>query len=779
MGKFGVSQPVKRREDVRLLTGQGSFVEDAARPGMAHGCMLRSPHAHARIVRLETAPAAAAPGVLAVFTGADLEAEGVPTIPTAHKFPAKAGTEIIEHGYPTLAHGVARYAGDGVAFVVAETDARARDAAELIEVDYEPLAVAIGCAEAAREGAPLVWPDAPNNLAFQWETGDAAATEDAFAKAAHTVALDVVNNRIVQSPMETRNALAEWDAGAGKLTLTTGTQMPHLVRDQILEVLGLEAPSVRVITGDVGGGFGGKNGLYPEQVLVALAARELGRPVMWSGQRGEAFLSEAHGRDNVSRGEMAFDGEGRILAFRVKTFADLGAYVATRGTGSPIIGTIMASNTYVVPVLHVEVHGVYTNTVPTDVYRGAGRPEITYLIERLIDAAAHDLAIDRALLRRRNFIPPDAFPYASPTGITYDSCDFEGVMDAALAETGWNDIAERRAEAAARGKLRGIGMANYVERCGGGGGLQETARLAFDEDGGVTLFSGSMSNGQGHETAFSQIVSESLGLPFEKIRIVQGDTDAVPSGQGTGGSWSIPMGGGAVCHAADRIVEKARRIAGHLMEAAEADLEFADGTFSVVGTDLKIGISDVARASFDGARLPPGTEPGLDEAASFKPDNYTFPYGCHVCEVEVDAETGAVEVIAYAAVHDFGRALNPSLLAGQVHGGVVQGIGQALLENTVYDEGGQLTSGSFMDYCMPRAADVPGFTFVHRDTPTTRNPLGVKGCGEAGAAGAPPAVINAIVDALGVRHIDMPATAEYVWQALRGKGREAAIKTSS
>ena len=769
MEKFGVSQPVKRREDVRLLTGQGSFVEDAARPDMAHGCMLRSPHAHACIAPLNTAPAAAAPGVLAVFTGTDLRAEGVSTIPTAHTFPAKAGTEIVEHGYPTLAHEVARYVGDGVAFVVAETDAEARDAAELIEVDYEPLAVAIGCREAAQAGAPPVWPDAPDNLAFQWETGDAAATADAFDKAAHVVALDVVNNRIVQNPMETRNALAEWDTRNRKLTLTTGTQMPHLVRDQMLEALGLDPPAVRVITADVGGGFGGKNGLYPEQVLVALAARRLGRPVIWSGQRGEAFLSEAHARDNVTHGEMAFDGEGRILAFRVKTLADLGAYVTTRGTGSPIIGTIMASNTYLIPALHVEVHGVYTNTVPTDVYRGAGRPEITYLIERLLDAAALDLHIDRTELRRRNFIPPDAFPYASPTSITYDSCDFEGIMDAAIAETGWSTIAERRAEAAARGKLRGIGMANFIERCGGGGGLEETARLAFDEDGSVTLFSGSMSNGQGHETAFSQIVSESLGLPFEKIRIVQGDTDAVPSGQGTGGSWSIPMGGGAVCFAADRIVEKARRIAGHLLEAAEADLEFTDGIFSVVGTDLQVGISDVARASFDAARLPPGTEPGLDEEASFKPDNYTFPHGCHVCEVEVDTETGAVEVIAYTAVHDFGRALNPSLLAGQVHGGVVQGIGQALLENTVYDDGGQLTSGSFMDYCMPRADDLPDFAFVHRDTPTVRNPLGVKGCGEAGATGAPPAVINAIADALGVRHLEMPATAERVWAALHKK----------
>ena len=771
MGKFGVSQPVKRREDVRLLTGQGSFVEDAARPGMAHGCMLRSPHAHARIARLDTAAAAAVPGVLAVLTGADIKAEGVRTIPTAHTFHAKAGTEIVEHGYPTLAQEVARYAGDGIAFVVAETTAQARDAAELIAVDYQPLAVAVGCREANKAGAPLVWPDAPGNLAFQWETGDAAATEAAFAKAAHVIALDVVNNRIVQNPMETRNALAEWDGDGGKLTLTTGTQMPHLVRDQLIEAMGLEPPSVRVVTGDVGGGFGGKNGLYPEQVLVALAARRLGRPVIWSGQRGEAFLSEAHARDNVTHGELALDGAGLILALRVKTLADLGAYVATRGTGSPILGTVMASNTYVVPAIHVEVHGVYTNTVPTDVYRGAGRPEITYIIERLIDAAAHDLSIERAELRRRNLIPPDAFPYASPTGIAYDSCDFEDIMDTAIAETGWNDFEERRAEAARRGKLRGIGMANFVERCGGGGGLQETARLAFDEDGGVTLFSGSMSNGQGHETAFSQIVNERLGLPFEKIRVVQGDTDAVPSGTGTGGSWSIPMGGGAVCHAADRIVEKARRIAGHLLEAAEADLVFADGAFSVVGTDLEIGISDVARASFDAARLPPGTEPGLDEEAGFKPDNYTFPHGCHVCEVEVDAETGVVEVIAYTAVHDFGRALNPNLLAGQVHGGVVQGIGQALLEHTVYDEGGQLTSGSFMDYCMPRADDLPNFAFVHRDTPTTRNPLGIKGCGEAGAAGAPPAVINAVVDALaprGVRHLDMPATPRRVWEVLGG-----------
>ena len=771
MGQFGFSQPVARREDPRLLTGRGRFVDDMAPADCLHAAMLRSPHGHARLARLDTGPALEMPGVRLVLTAADVAAAGIGPIPVIAQPKTRAGTGFVEHGQPLLADGVARFAGEGVAFVVADTEAQAREACEAIEADYEPLPAVVDCRRAAEPGAPPIWPDAPGNVAFLWNMGDAAAVGEAFGRAAHVARLDAVNNRVVLNAVETRGAIATHDAATGRYELLTGTQMPNPMKNQIVRLFGLEPGQVRVRVGDVGGGFGGKNSLFPEYALALLAAKATGRPVKWISDRSEAFVSDYHGRDNIYTGELALDAEGRFLALRIAAHAALGAYAAARGPVSPVNGYVVAQGGYRIPAIQADVAVTYTNTVPTDPYRGAGRPEVLYLVERLVDEAARVAGIARDELRRLNAIPRDAFPYAAPTGITYDDADVVAAMDSALARTGWQDFEKRRREARTRGRLRGIGMANYLERCGGGAGLSEWGELRIEADGTAVFAVGAMSNGQGHETAFSQLVNERLGLPFEKIRIVEGDTDVVRQGTGTGGSWSLTMGGGAFAATADRVIDKARRIAGHLLEAAIEDVEFADGTFRVAGTDLHADWAAVAAAAHDPARLPDGEAPGLEAEASFAPDNFTFPYGCHVAEVEVDPETGAVELLGYTAVHDFGRVLNPLLLAGQVHGGVVQGIGQALTEHTAYADDGQLLAGSWMDYQLPRAADLPpiGFTAVEF-APTTRNPFGIKGCGEAGAAGAPPAVMNAVVDALrplGVTHLDMPATPARVWEAIR------------
>ena len=755
MERFGISQPVSRREDARLLKGQGLFVDDHQADGAVYGVVVRSRIGHARIDSLDITDASAMPGVLAAITGEDLARDRIGALP--YGVAPSGDVAFVDHRQPVLARGIARYVGDGLAFVVAETLSQAQDAGDLVLADLSPLPVVTDCAEAIRGAAPLVWDDAANNTSYVWQNGDKAAVDAAFDAAARSVAIDVVNNRVILNAVETRGALAHYDAAAEKFTLITGAQMPNGIKNSLVsEVLHVSPEQVRVVVDDVGGGFGGKNATYPEYVLCLYAARALGRPIRWTADRGEAFISDYQGRDNITRGELALDAEGNILALRVDTVANLGAYIAGGGVVSTISGTVMLSNTYRIPAIHVQVHGVYTNTVPTAPYRGAGRPEAIYLVERLMDAAARDLGIDRVAFRRQNLIPLDAFPYPTPGGLVYDAADVARLMTAALEKTGWADIEARKAEARQRGRLRGIGMSNYIERCGGGGGLSEAARLACSEDGVVTVYSGSMSNGQGHETAFSQIVHDKLGLSFDSIVIVQGDTDQVETGLGTGGSWSVPMGGGAIAMAADALIEKSKHVAAGQLEAALADVEFSDGHFRVVGTDLSLGFAEAAA--------------GLDGAARFTPDNHTFPYGCHICEVDVDPETGQVEIVAYCAVHDFGRALNPLLLAGQVHGGLVQGMGQAVFEHTVYDADGQLLTGSYMDYCLPRAGDVPFIDFENVVTPSERNPLGIKGCGEAGATGSPPALINAIVDALapyGVRHIDMPATAERVWRAIR------------
>jgi carbon-monoxide dehydrogenase large subunit len=775
MGQFGVSQPVARREDHRLLAGRGLFIDDHALTDCCHGFLLRAPYGHARVSGLDVAAARAAPGVLLVLTAAELSEHGITEISCLAPPNSRAGTTFAEHLQPVLARDRVHFSGDGIAFIVAKTPEQAQDAAELVAVDYEPLPAVTGSTAALADGATVVHDGADDNIAFQWESGDKAAVAQAFARANHITTLDLVNNRVVLNAIETRGCVASHDPvaldGRGKYTLRATTQMPNAMRDQLAnDIMGLAPEQLRILVDDVGGGFGGKNSTFPEYPLCLLAARLTGRSVKWISSRAEAFVSDFHGRDNTTTGSMAFDDKGRLLAIRVHTCADLGAYVASRGTISPVNGLTMLSNVYVVPAMYAEVTANYSNSVPTDPYRGAGRPEVLYMIERMMDVAAEEINIDRIELRRRNLIPRDAFPYATPTGLTYDASDFGAILDQALARSDWDNRNVRREAAGRRGNLYGIGLMMYIERCGGGGGLSEAAHIEFDDDGGVTVYSGSMANGQGHITAFSQIVNEHLGLPFEKIRIVEGDTDLIPTGQGTGGSWSASMGGGAISIAAEKVIAKARRLAGHLLETAEADLEFSDGNFTVAGTDVALSLSEIAIAARDPARLPAGEEPGLDDDAVFAPDNFTFPYGCHVAEVEVDPDTGHVELTKYTCVHDFGRALNPLMLAGQVHGGVAQGIGQALFERTVYDDEGQLLSGSFMDYCLPRALELPDLEFHAHDSLSPQNLLGIKGCGEAGAAGAPPAVINAVVNALkpfGVRHVDMPATPEKVWRLIQ------------
>ncbi|BBK42199.1 carbon monoxide dehydrogenase [Allostella vacuolata] len=774
MGQNAFGQPVRRKEDQSLLTGRGRFVDDHRPDGLAHAWMVRSPHAHARILSIDTAEAAASEGVLAVLTGADLAADGIGGIPCTYEPPWPAGTGPARPNalpaWPALAHDVAHYVGDGVAMVVAETPEAARSAAERIAIEWEVLPAIVDPLAAAADGAPPVRAGLADNVCFTWETGDGAATEQAFAEAARIVTLDVVNNRVVVAAMETRGAVGEWVDG--RYVLTTASQMPHQLKEQLAaQVFHVPEEQVRVVVRDVGGGFGIKNSLYPEQILVPWAARRLGRPVKWVGDRSDAFLTDAHARDNRTRGELAVDADGRFLALRVTTTANIGAYIANKGLLSPTLNAPALVGPYATPAIHLRVTGVFTHTVPTDVYRGAGRPEAVYLLERLVDVAAGELGIDRVALRRRNCIQPAQLPYRTPIWLTYDAGHFEANLDTALPLVDWDGFEARRAASSAAGRLRGIGMSFYVERCAGAS--HEDATIAIAPDGRATVLVGTMANGQGHVTAYAQIVAEMLGLPIEDVDVFQGDTDQVRHGQGTGGSRSLVMGGSAVHGAARTVIDKARTIAGHLLETADADIAFADGTFSVVGTDRRVTFRDVAAAAHDPARLPEGFAPGLDADNRFKVAGYTYPNGCHVAEVEIDPETGRPQVLGYTIVHDFGRVLNPLMLGGQVHGGIAQGLGQALHEHTVYDpDSGQLLSGSFMDYCIPRADDLPDLALHVREDPAPANPLGVKGAGEAGCAGAPPAIVNAVMDALkplGIRHVDMPLTPERLWRTIHGR----------
>jgi carbon-monoxide dehydrogenase large subunit len=765
--KFGIGQPVRRVEDQRFITGRGSYVDDIALPGQCFGAVVMSPHAHARIKSIDTSKAKGAAGVLCVLTGADAEADGIGTL--LGPMPEDVGGP---KGYrarrPLLATGKARAVGDRVAFVVAETLRQAQNAAELVEVEYEILPSVTSVEDAVKPGAPAVWDECPGNVSFTLAFGNKDATDAAFAKADHKVSLRLVSNRLSANSIEPRAAIGDYNPAEGSYTLYATSQNPHGNRSQLAgNVLKIPETKLRVISPDVGGGFGMKCGGYPEDGLVLWAARRLGRPVKWTSTRAEALLGDTHGRDQVVYGELAVDERGKILGLRVNSMHAVGSHIFGSTMVNIFFTIKLAPGVYVVPALHAVGKGVFTNTGPVHPYRGAGRPEATYLIERLLDRAAGAVGIDPVEIRRRNFIPASQMPHKTATNTTYDSGDFVHVMDECLKLADWSGFAQRAAATKKDGKLRGRGICYFLEEASV---FNDRMAIRFDPSGTVTILAGTHSHGQGHATVYAQMVSEWLGVPFESIRHVQGDTQAVTIGRGTYGSRSMQVGGNALKKAADAVIEKAKPMAAHLMEAAVGDIEFKNGRFEIVGTDRSMALTDVAKAFFRPAHLPPQFEVGLEASGSFASEPPNYPNGCHVCEVEVDPHTGAVAVVRYAAVDDVGRVMNHLLCEGQVHGGVAQGVGQALMEEVIYDSSGQLVTGSFQDYCMPRADDFPEIVSELTEVPSTTNPLGVKAAGEAGATGAPPAVIGAILDALkplGVDHIDMPATSARVWAAMQ------------
>jgi len=760
MSKFALGQSVTRIEDAALVQGAGRYTDDFELAGAAHACILRSPHAHASVVNIDTAAAREAPGVLAVLTGADAAADGLGDIPCLVPVTNIDGTPRADTPRPVLARGRVRHVGDPVALVVAETLAQAKDAAELIEIEYEPLPAVVDTRGATQPGAPRAWDHIADNLCFDIGAGtDKADVDAAIARAAHVTRLELINNRVIANPIEPRAALADFDRVSGRSTLYTPSQGPHVIHGQLAEaVLKIGKEKLRVISGNVGGAFGMKIFLHPEQPLVVWASRRLKRAVRWTADRSEGFVSDVQGRDNYSIAELALDEGGHFLALRVTTHANMGAYLSNYAPYIPQLAVPMLSGVYRIPAIYANIRGVVSNTVPVDAYRGAGRPEAIYLVERIVDLAARELGFAPDELRRRNFIKPADMPYQTPVESRYDSGDFAAVMARAMEKADWAGFAARREKSKAQGKLRGIGMAMYIERCGGGNG--DTVILKVDPAGSVTLISGMQDNGQGHITTFVQLLSDKLGLDASHIRVVQGDTDVVPSGL-TGGSRFLAIGGIAAMSAADEVIDQGKGAAAGLLEAAASDIEYGDGEYRIAGTDRAVSLFEVAKVT-----------QGLEATHTRAPEAFTYPNGCHICELEVDTDTGEARIARYSIVDDFGRAINPLLLEGQVHGGTVQGIGQALLELGLYDaESGQLLTGSFMDYTMPRADDVPTFDCGFHHVPCTTNPLGVKGAGEAGAVGAPPAVINAIVDAMnpltGLKHIDMPATREKLWRALR------------
>jgi len=769
MTKFGLAQPVRRVEDPRLLKGNGSYTDDVTLPGTVHGIVLRSPHACAKILSIDTASAAAMPGVLSIVTSADLSADGIGFMPCAISLKNRDGSKQISPPHPVLADGMVRHVGDPVAFIVAETVQEARDAAEAILVDYDVLPSATDLGAAMDPGQPQVWPEAGGNVVFDWEIGQKEETEKLFQQAAHVTRLTVVNNRIVVASMEARAAMAQFDAETGRFTLRTNTQGGWLIKGLLANaIFKLPEESFRIITPDVGGGFGMKIFLYAEHVLTCYAARKLGRPVKWVSERSEAFLSDTQGRDNITLGEIALDADDKFLALRTRNVANMGAYLSTFAPMIPTgAGTGVLASVYGFKAVYANVIGVFTNTVPVDAYRGAGRPESNYIVERLIDAAARDRGIDRVELRKKNMVLPDAMPYRTPVGKLYDSGDFRIVIDHATKTMDWAGFEARRAEAAKRGMRRGIGMAYYLEATGGA--PTERAEIRFADDGFVDVYVGTQSTGQGHETAYVQLTVDRLGVPGEKVRIVQGDTDSIPTGGGTGGARSLYSEGQAILLTASTVIERGKKAASEALEAAPADIVFEEGRFSIVGTDR--GMDILTLAGHQRARLAKGEDvTTLDAAEVAEIKSHTFPNGCHIAEVEIDPDTGHVFVVRYSVTDDVGKAINPMVVRGQVHGGVAQGLGQAILERTSFDpSSGQLLSGSFMDYALPRADDLPDIEVDLIEVPCASNPLGVKGAGEAGAVGSPPAVINAIIDALapvGVTQIDMPATPEKVWKAL-------------
>ena len=781
-GGTGIGASVRRKEDVRFITGAGNYMDDINQPGQTYAVFLRSPHARAKILGIDASGALATPGVVAVFTGADLAADGIGDLPCGWLVKSRDGSDMIQPPHPPIAVERVNYVGEPYGIVIAETLQAARDGAEAVVTDFEDLPAVVDVATAT--SADQLHESVPNNRCYDWEFGDQAATEAAFAQAAHVTSLDIVNNRLIPNAMEPRAAIGCYEAASGDYTLYMNSQNPHLER-LVLAAFVQVAPEskLRVVSPDVGGGFGSKIFVYAEETAVTWAAGKVRRPVKWVADRSESFLGDCHGRDHVTHAELALADDGEFLGMRVATTANMGAYLSTFASSVPtyLYGTLLAGQ-YRTPAIYVEVQSVFTNTTPVDAYRGAGRPEATYVVERLVETAARELGMDPAELRRRNFIQPDQFPYETPVALTYDTGDYEASLDRALEHIDYARFAARRAESEARGRKRGIGFSSYIEACGlapsqvalslgAGVGLFESAEVRVNVTGSVTVITGSHSHGQGHETTFAQVVSDKLGIPFENVEVVHGDSGRGDYGLGTYGSRSIAVGGSAIVKAADKIIAKGKKIVAHNFETTDDRIDFEDGVFSEQESNRSMEFGEVAFAAYVPANFPlDELEPGLSEKAFYDPGNFTYPAGTHVCEVEIDPETGTVEIVDFVAVDDFGLVINPMIVEGQVHGGLVQGIGQALLEHGVYDESGQLVTGSYMDYCMPRADDVPSFKVDTTVTPCTHNPLGVKGCGEAGAIGATAAVMNAVTDALGVKELAMPATSETVWNALGGSG---------
>ncbi|MBV1707928.1 MAG: xanthine dehydrogenase family protein molybdopterin-binding subunit [Hyphomicrobiales bacterium] len=775
MSATGIGAPVKRREDFRFITGKGQYTADVNRHGQAYAYFLRSPHAHATIDAIDYAEALKMPGVCAIYTGKDLADDKIGGLICGWMIHSKDGSPMKAGAHPALAQGKVRYVGDHVAVIIADTLAEAKDAAEKINVTYGVLPANADTASAMKSAA--VHDVAPDNRVYDWHLGDKGATEAAFAKAAHITKLDIVNNRLVPNPMEPRAAVGEYEEGSGVFCLHTTSQNPHVARLVLSAFIGIAPENkLRVIAPDVGGGFGAKIFIYAEETVCVWAAKKVGRPVKWTADRTEAFLADAHGRDHVSHAELALDANNKIIGLRVKTTANLGAYLSTFSSSVPTyLYAPLLSGQYNIPAIYAEVDAVYTNTAPVDAYRGAGRPEATFLVERIIEVAARERGLDPAQFRQMNYITQ--FPHQTPLIFAYDAGDFNASMVKALELADYKGVGARKADSAARGKLRGVGFSSYIEACGiapsaavgslgAGVGLWESAEVRVNAIGTVEVLTGSHSHGQGHETTFAQLVSDRLGIPIEHVSIVHGDTDKVQMGMGTYGSRSGAVGMSAISKALDKIEAKAKKVAGFVLEAADTDIEFKDGKFTVKGTDKTIDFGSVALQAyiahkFTGAQL----EPGLKEGAFYDPTNFTFPAGVHICEVEIDPDTGVTRIDRWTAVDDFGAVINPMIVEGQVHGGIAQGIGQALLEGAVYDKDGQLLTASYMDYAMPRADDLPNYKLGFTETRCPSNPLGIKGCGEAGAIAAPPAVINAITDALGHENIAMPATPQAVWRA--------------
>lgn len=782
----GIGARVLRKEDKRFITGKGKYTDDVTNHGQCYAAFVRSPHAHAKVKSIDKSAAEKMMGVEAVLDGHQLTGDGIGNIICGWAVASKDGSPMNMGAWSALATNTVRYVGDAVAVVIADSPANARTAAEAVMVDYEELPVVVNAGEAIKDGAPQIHPEASNNLIFDWEIGEEAATDAALADAAYVCEMDITNNRLSPNPMEPRSAVATYDASEEHYTLYTTSQNPHVAR-LVLSAFYQVAPEhkLRVIAPDVGGGFGAKIYIYPEEIVCLWASMKTNKSVKWTADRTEAFLTDAHGRDHITKAKMGFDKDNNIVAFKVDTIANLGAYMSLFSSATPTyLYATLLSGQYNIPNIHANVRAVYTNTTPVDAYRGAGRPEASYLLERTMETAARKLGVSPAELRRQNFIKE--FPHQTPVIMAYDSGDFATNQDAAMKAADYAGFEARRTEAASRGKLRGIGMSSYIEACGiapsaavgslgAGVGLWESAEVRVNPVGTIEVLTGSHSHGQGHETTFAQLISDRFGLPGDNVQIVHGDTDKVQFGMGTYGSRSGAVGMSAIVKALDKVEAKAKKIAAHMLEADEGDIVIENGEVKVAGTDKTLGWHEVCLGAYTAHNLPEGMEPGLKEGAFYDPANFTFPAGCYICEVEVDPDTGKTEIVQFVASDDFGTIINPMIVEGQVHGGVAQGIGQALLEEAVYDDSGQLLTGSYMDYTMPRADDVPSYVVSHETTICPGNPLGIKGCGEAGAIGSPPAVINAITDAIGNNDLSMPATPAKVWAAIQAtKSKQAA-----